>query len=199
MEDRRIVKTKRMLRQALLGLLREKPFHSITVKEICDRASTSRITFYTYYDDKYALLDQLIANNTSRIAEEFRTREENNNAAHEMVQHCRNLIDATIAVQEEEGILRIIGEQKTDMEIIFYYYRHILAAIREIEKQYKNEWNTRYSVEEITAFFVAGFVGVMDEAVAAGRTEDEARREMGELMRDLLDGNIVKSKRHATE
>ena len=35
------------------------PFEKITVTELCRAADVSRITFYTYYDDKYALADRL--------------------------------------------------------------------------------------------------------------------------------------------
>lgn len=44
---------------ALLELLHQKTFSSITVKEIVKRAGISRSTFYVYYYDKYDLLDQL--------------------------------------------------------------------------------------------------------------------------------------------
>ncbi|MDQ0187519.1 TetR/AcrR family transcriptional regulator [Cytobacillus kochii] len=44
---------------ALLELLHQKTFSSITVKEIVKRAGISRSTFYVYYYDKYDLLEQL--------------------------------------------------------------------------------------------------------------------------------------------
>ena len=48
--DKRILKTKRNLKQTLLSMMDEKPFEKIGVTELCNRAETSRITFYTYYD-----------------------------------------------------------------------------------------------------------------------------------------------------
>lgn len=45
------------LRDALMGLAREKPYDSIAVKEILDRANVGRSTFYTHFSDKDELLE----------------------------------------------------------------------------------------------------------------------------------------------
>src|SRR5262245_49469875 len=54
--DRRVQRTKTSLRNALMGLAREKPYPSIAVKEILDRANVGRSTFYTHFRDKDELL-----------------------------------------------------------------------------------------------------------------------------------------------
>jgi AcrR family transcriptional regulator len=55
--DRRVQRTKASLHDALLGLAREKPYPSIAVKEILDRANVGRSTFYTHFRDKDDLLE----------------------------------------------------------------------------------------------------------------------------------------------
>ena len=50
--DRRILRTRDTLGDALVELIREKPFDHITVQEILDRAGVSRSTFYQHYRDK---------------------------------------------------------------------------------------------------------------------------------------------------
>ena len=50
-------KTKASLHEALIGLAREKPYPSIAVKEILDRANVGRSTFYTHFRDKDDLLE----------------------------------------------------------------------------------------------------------------------------------------------
>ncbi|MEM6707029.1 MAG: TetR/AcrR family transcriptional regulator, partial [Acidobacteriota bacterium] len=54
--DRRVTRTKRLLRQALMELVREKDYARITVQDILDRADVGRSTFYTHYRDKDDLL-----------------------------------------------------------------------------------------------------------------------------------------------
>jgi AcrR family transcriptional regulator len=55
--DRRVQRTKASLHDALIGLAREKPYPSIAVKEILDRANVGRSTFYTHFSDKDDLLE----------------------------------------------------------------------------------------------------------------------------------------------
>lgn len=54
--DRRVQKTQNLLRAALISLIAEKPYDSIVVKEILDRANVGRSTFYMHFRDKDDLL-----------------------------------------------------------------------------------------------------------------------------------------------
>lgn len=56
--DRRIIKSRRLMREALVSLMNEKSYDSITVKEITDRADLNRATFYLHFSDKDDLLFQ---------------------------------------------------------------------------------------------------------------------------------------------
>ncbi|TLD68687.1 TetR/AcrR family transcriptional regulator [Phragmitibacter flavus] len=58
--DPRIVRTRQLLREALVGLLEEKDFEVITVQDIADRATVNRATVYAHYQDKYDLLADAI-------------------------------------------------------------------------------------------------------------------------------------------
>ncbi len=55
-EDRRIRRTRDALGDALVALLQETPFESITVQDVLDRAGVGRSTFYAHYRDKDDLL-----------------------------------------------------------------------------------------------------------------------------------------------
>jgi AcrR family transcriptional regulator len=56
--DRRVVRSKRMLREALVSLMAEKGYDAVTVLEIAERADLNRATFYLHYSDKEDLLQQ---------------------------------------------------------------------------------------------------------------------------------------------
>lgn len=58
--DPRIRRTRRLLQDALLKLLKEKEFDKISVQDISEAATVNRATFYAHYDDKFALLGELI-------------------------------------------------------------------------------------------------------------------------------------------
>ncbi|MGG0656910.1 TetR/AcrR family transcriptional regulator [Rummeliibacillus pycnus] len=57
-QDRRILKTKSEIKQALTELMEEKRFEAITVRDLTERANINRGTFYLHYQDKYDLLEQ---------------------------------------------------------------------------------------------------------------------------------------------
>ena len=54
--DARVKRTRDVLGDALIALMQEKPFDTITVQDVLDRAHVSRSTFYTHYSDKDDLL-----------------------------------------------------------------------------------------------------------------------------------------------
>lgn len=65
-EDRRIIRTRLAIREALIGLIAERGFDPLTVKDISEKANINRGTFYLHYRDKFDLLEQTI----DQIAEE---------------------------------------------------------------------------------------------------------------------------------
>lgn len=58
-EDRRVKRTKRILKECLYRLLEEKSLDEITVKELTEAADVNRSTFYFYYNDINDMMIQL--------------------------------------------------------------------------------------------------------------------------------------------
>ena len=54
--DRRVARTHRVLREALLALIRERGWDNVTVQDVCERADVGRSTFYVHFADKEELL-----------------------------------------------------------------------------------------------------------------------------------------------
>lgn len=54
--DRRVQRTRRLLREALVELILERGWDAISVQDVCDRADVGRSTFYTHFGDKEDLL-----------------------------------------------------------------------------------------------------------------------------------------------
>jgi AcrR family transcriptional regulator len=59
--DPRILRSRRMLMDALARLLTQKEFEDISIQEIADEATLNRATFYLHYSDKNALLQAMTA------------------------------------------------------------------------------------------------------------------------------------------
>ncbi|MFB9860463.1 TetR/AcrR family transcriptional regulator [Salinicoccus siamensis] len=56
-KDLRVQKTLQSIDDAIIRLLKEKPFENITIKDISDEAMINRGTFYSHYSDKYELIE----------------------------------------------------------------------------------------------------------------------------------------------
>src|SRR5215813_1391152 len=65
--DRRVQKTRKLLQDALIELVAEKGYESVSIREILDRANVGRSTFYAHFQDK----DQLLHSILDRLDELF--------------------------------------------------------------------------------------------------------------------------------
>jgi len=57
--DRRAIRTKKMIRNALSELIEEIGYNNISITDIAERADINRGTFYLHYTDKYDLLEKI--------------------------------------------------------------------------------------------------------------------------------------------
>ena len=78
-DDLRVIKTRKLIYQTLLELMKEKTFEEIKVSDICSKAMINRSTFYAHYEDKYELLVDFLSN----LKEEF---------AHELNESCKEIL-----------------------------------------------------------------------------------------------------------
>lgn len=65
--DLRVIRTRKVIKEAFLNLVKEKGFDAITIQDIADYAIINRATFYLHYYDKQDLLDKL----TEEVFEEL--------------------------------------------------------------------------------------------------------------------------------
>ena len=75
-EDRRIVRSKRALRGALISLMETKGFEAITVNDLCSAADLNRGTFYNHFFVKEHLLatfEEEVLGDISHIRDEMST------------------------------------------------------------------------------------------------------------------------------
>ena len=56
--DRRVARTRRLLGEALLELIQEKQFDTITIRDITERGDIGYATFFRHYDSKEDLLSE---------------------------------------------------------------------------------------------------------------------------------------------
>jgi len=77
-KDRRIIRSKKLIKSAFIELINEKGFETLTVRDITNKADINRGTFYLHYEDKYDLLEQLeneIIDEMNRLVKEINPKE----------------------------------------------------------------------------------------------------------------------------
>lgn len=87
--DKRVIKTKIIIKNAFLELLEEKSFEEISIAAICERALISRSTFYAHYEDKYKLLEELY----EKIEKDFEGKGKNISNIKDMNNWFINVVD----------------------------------------------------------------------------------------------------------
>ena len=68
--DRRVSRTRRLLRDALMALILERGYDAVTVEDITGRADMGRTTFYLHYRDK----EELLVESVEAIARELKAQ-----------------------------------------------------------------------------------------------------------------------------
>lgn len=122
--DRRIQRTRQLLRDSLMALIIEKGYDSITVQNITDRANVARATFYLHFTDKDDLLfsgmrdiyEQLLQLYKTETFEEFI-----NKAVHADFEH----------IMQYKDFYRIMISEKGSMAFLVRVRKFLADAIRE--------------------------------------------------------------------
>lgn len=93
-EDRRSLRSRQLLSEALVGLIQEKRYSEITIQDLIDRANIGRSTFYAHYLDKDDLFESYINHGMDRISAHIHRREDGD---------ARERIDLTILFEHVQS------------------------------------------------------------------------------------------------
>lgn len=67
--DPRVIRTRKMLQDALIDLIGEKGYEAVSVRDITERAGLNRATFYLHYHDKPDMLQSLLDDTYTELIE----------------------------------------------------------------------------------------------------------------------------------
>lgn len=156
-ENRRVKMTKRLMKEALIDLLEQKPLEKITVTEICKSADVNRSTFYAYYEDIRTLMLEI----EDEILEHVTVYSENFNdyTDKRMLEVFEEFFDY---VKENAKIFRVLVVQHDNSN----FNRRMLDTIMEKYKmslEYNKELPARYTY----VYSVSGVIGIMEEWISS--------------------------------
>jgi len=121
-EDLRVLRTRKLLQQALFELTVEKGFAAVTIRDIAKRAMVNRSTFYRHYLDKYELLNQYLDELQAHVVEAAALAEQASQTAPERVP--AGLLVLVRHVQEFASFYRIMLGQNGD-QVFTHRFRQI--------------------------------------------------------------------------
>jgi len=123
--DRRVRRTRELLRNALLALILERGYEHISVQDILDRADIGRSTFYAHYRDKDQLLLSGFDEAFATLAADIPTPNTTNGppgdfliAAHVLFEHAeghRQLWKGLVGKPGAELVLRYLRDNLTTL------------------------------------------------------------------------------------
>lgn len=155
-DDLRVIKTRKLIYQTLLELMKEKTFEEIKVSDICSKAMINRSTFYAHYEDKYELLVDFLSN----LKEEF---------AHELNESCKeNLSIREYYIRLISLFLDHIDSKRDVYNSIMVNNRSsimmdiLLSVVNDdILKRFKeNDINLKVPTEVISKFYLGGVINI---------------------------------------
>lgn len=189
--DKRVLKTKRSLKEALFKLLQEKDFETIRTTEICEQALVSRNTFYNYYADKYALLEDCFSDYEETFRKQFDLRQQQNNPGHDhdIQKSFLNLIDTFFDIEGPYQSISILSS--FDLQAL--YYRAFMNILEHYEDKYSHLLNPEYDFKQLNSFLVLGFWGFIhgNPSLDKKTVQDKTRK----LVLDLINSPIFQVKK----
>lgn len=125
--DRRVQRTRQLLREALLALIVERGYEMLTVQEILDRANLGRATFYAHYRDKQDLLLDTFAG----LRTLFHTQRGGDGGAHASVGPAHLSLRFFRHAAEQRRLYRAMVGKESGRLLNVYAHRLLSDELRE--------------------------------------------------------------------
>ena len=172
-------RTKNAIRKSFMELLAECPFDKITIGDIAQRSEITRNAFYYYYQDIYALVEDIFALELEQFTQKA--------AAYTSWQDAFRAAIA-FALDNRRAVLHIY--RSSSRETLERYYRQtILSTMTDFIHMMAQGLDVpEGKITALSRFYAAALEGLTSQWLRDGLTEDLAPflADLGEL----LDGNI---------
>jgi AcrR family transcriptional regulator len=171
--DLRIVKTKKILFNSLLNLMKTKNFEKIKISDICEESLINRSTFYAHYDDKYELLIDLFEERKLSLLRVFEDNENNVFSKEYLMELLSILIDH---IEENKEIYSaILANNRNGILIDFL----IDAIEKDVSERLKGNSEIKISdlpLDIIVKFYAGGLINIGIDCIT--RTKKYSKKEL---------------------
>lgn len=191
MEDKRIVKTKRSLKEALTDMLEKEDFEHISITELCRKAEVSRITFYSHYSDKYALLDDIFSDMIKIGTEDYYRRQKENNPSGRLTAGYVNMLDSILQLYYDRFDFFQHTNPEKNPYLASRMYSIILDTVEMHTLHIQKKLRLKYSPKKIAGFVCYGMFGFLNESHNEKVPLEQIKKEARNLLTDLLRSGVL--------
>ncbi len=191
MEDRRITRTKRSLKAAMTEMLAREDFEHISITELCRRADISRITFYSHYNDKYALLDDIFEDMLQIGTEDYYRRQREYNPAGKLAAGYVNMLDAILELYYNRFDFFQHTNPEKNPYLASRFYSIVLETVERHTLHVEKRLSLKYSPKKIAGFVCFGMLGFVNESHEENTPLEIIRQEARVLLKDLIKSGIL--------
>ncbi|URZ04588.1 TetR/AcrR family transcriptional regulator [Clostridium felsineum] len=171
-EDRRIKYTKKVIKQSLIDLLKNRPIDKVTVTDICKTADINRSTFYTHYSNPYNLLESIENELFEKVKKSIGTNE---------IETTVNEIFNAIANNKE--LFKVLFSSHKDYRFLIKFFGTLYNNSIETFKSYFNV-ECGIDLEYLYRYIITGSAAISYTWIKNGLKESPD--EMGSLVNKLI-------------
>ena len=192
MEDKRIRKTKKTLKTTLIKMLKEETFDQVSITELCKNADISRITFYSHYSDKFALVDDIFADMQEIGYADYRRRQQEYNPSGSVVQGYANVLDTILDLYYARFDFFRHTDPEKNAYLAFAFYNIVLDTVEQHTSHIEQRnLKLKYSARKIAGFVCFVLLGFMNECHQEKTPLEQIRGECRALLTDILRSDVV--------
>ena len=187
-EDRRSLRTKRMLKEAFAQLLEERGLDGFSVGDLAERADINRATFYSHYKD----MDDLLRFFEEEIITDVLSLKPNIQAV-----SLKELLDFNIRgvpprvtvkifdqLREHGSLLRVLLSSKGDADFQAHLRDHLCSDLVRSVLHRKYTENTTPLTEYYISYYASAMLGLIQHWLDRGMPESS--EEMARIMLSIM-------------
>ena len=182
-DDLRVIKTKKILYETLIELMKNKTFEEIKVSDICTKALINRSTFYAHYEDKYELLLEFINSLKEEFINELSKNKNILNTREYYLEMIRLFLDHIENKKDIYNAIMINNRNSIMMDIL-----SSVANNEVIKKMEASNISTRVPANIIAKFYLGGVLNLGIEWLRD--TNKYSKEEIIKYLEILLPKNI---------
>lgn len=182
-DDLRVIKTKKILYETLIELMKTKTFEEIKVSDICTKALINRSTFYAHYDDKYELLLEFINSLKEEFINELSKNKNILNTREYYLEVIRLFLDHIENKKDIYNAIMINNRNSIMMDIL-----SSVANNEVIKKMESSNISTKVPANIIAKFYLGGVLNLGIEWLRD--TNKNSKEEIIKYLEILLPENI---------